>query len=88
MSFLFSGLFFLLFSHGAMGKGVFLFLLHNLNLVFHEAWHFIFMLLNFGRIPLILGGSLWQLAISLILCIAFFRERDRAGFFFCGSVVF
>jgi hypothetical protein len=84
MSLLFSGLFFLLFSHGAMGKGVFLFLLHNVNLVFHEAGHFILMLLNFGRIPVILGGSLGQLAIPLIVCIAFFRERDRAGFAFAG----
>jgi hypothetical protein len=84
MSLLFSGLFFLLFLHGAMGKGIFLFLLHNVNLVFHEAGHFILMLLNFGRIPVILGGSLGQLAIPLIVCIAFFRERDRAGFAFAG----
>lgn len=84
LSLLFSGLFFLLFSHGPMGKGIFLFLLHNVNLVFHEAGHFVLALLNFGRIPVILGGTLGQLTIPLIVCIAFFRERDRAGFAFAG----
>ncbi len=84
LSLLFSGLFFLLFLDGAMGDGIFLFLLHNVNLVFHEAGHFILTLLNFGRIPVILGGSLGQLAIPLIVCIAFFQERDRAGFAFAG----
>ncbi len=84
LSLVFSGLFFLLYSYGAMGKSVFLFLLHNVNLVFHEAGHFILALLHFGRIPVILGGSLGQLVIPLIVCIAFFRERDRAGFAFAG----
>ncbi len=84
LSLIFSGLFFLLYSYGAMGKNIFLYLLHNINLVFHEAGHFILALLQFGRIPVILGGSLGQLAIPLIVCIAFFRERDRAGFAFAG----
>jgi hypothetical protein len=84
LSLVFFGLFYLLYSHGPMGEGIFLFLLHNVNLVFHEAGHFILALLNFGRIPVILGGSLGQLAIPLIVCVTFFREKDRAGFAFAG----
>ena len=84
LSFIFVSLSYQLYSYGPMGNGVFLFLLHNINLVFHEAGHFILMGLNFGRIPVILGGTFGQLAIPLVVAIGFFRERDRNGFAFAG----
>ncbi|MBC8286604.1 MAG: hypothetical protein H8E42_03925 [Nitrospinae bacterium] len=53
-------------------------LVHNVNLVFHEAGHILFGL--FGNDTLmILGGSLNQLLIPFIVFISFFYKRDRAG---------
>jgi hypothetical protein len=53
-------------------------LIHNVNLVFHEAGHILFGL--FGNNTLmVLGGSLNQLLIPLIAFAAFFCKRDRAG---------
>lgn len=53
-------------------------LVHNVNLVFHEAGHILFGL--FGNNTLmVLGGSLNQLLIPFIVFAAFFYKRDRAG---------
>jgi hypothetical protein len=53
-------------------------LIHNVNLVFHEAGHVLFGL--FGNNTLmVLGGSLNQLLIPFIAFSAFFYKRDRAG---------
>ena len=43
--------------------------LHNVDLAFHEAGHLIFM--PFGRFMSILGGSLFQILVPLILTMAF-----------------
>lgn len=44
------------------------------NLVFHEAGHMIFS--PFGRFMTVLGGSLFQILIPLIIAGAFVRERQ------------
>lgn len=51
--------------------------LHLPNLAFHEAGHVIFGL--FGRFMTVLGGSLLQLAVPLIVAGAFLRKGDRFG---------
>jgi hypothetical protein len=62
---------------------------HSVNLVFHEAGHVLFAI--FGNQTLtILGGSLNQLLIPLIVLITFFYKRDTAGavfalFWFFGN---
>jgi len=43
--------------------------MHNINLVFHEAGHIIFE--PFGEFMAVLGGSLMQLIIPLIICVGF-----------------
>jgi len=48
--------------------------LHGVNLVFHEAGH-VFMM-PFGRFMHVLGGTLAQLAIPLIVTVAFIVKRD------------
>jgi hypothetical protein len=63
--------------------------IHSINLVFHEAGHVLFAI--FGNQTLtILGGSLNQLLIPLIILITFFYKRDTAGtgfalFWFFGN---
>ena len=53
-------------------------LIHNVNLVFHEAGHVLFG--SFGNNTLmVLGGSLNQLLIPFITFAAFYYKRDRAG---------
>lgn len=60
------------------GWSLFTGLIHNVNLVFHEAGHVLFGL--FGNNTLmVLGGSLNQLLIPFIAYAAFFYKRDRAG---------
>lgn len=60
------------------GWSLFTGLVHNVNLAFHEAGHILFGL--FGNDTLtILGGSLNQLLIPLIVLAGFFHKRDRAG---------
>ena len=50
--------------------------MHNINLVFHEAGHVIFRLL--GNFMAILGGSLLQLLVPLIVILVFiFKHRDN-----------
>ncbi|MBT5795343.1 MAG: hypothetical protein HOI10_10820 [Deltaproteobacteria bacterium] len=63
--------------------------IHSVNLVFHEAGHVLFAI--FGNQTLtILGGSLNQLLIPLIVVITFFYKKDTAGtgfalFWFFGN---
>lgn len=50
--------------------------MHNINLVFHEAGHVIFRLL--GNFMAILGGSLLQLIVPLLVILTFiFKHRDN-----------
>jgi hypothetical protein len=67
MVFVFWGLDFVLmdFHSDEIGRSWF----HNVNLVFHEAGHVIFR--PFGRTMMILGGSLFQVLLPLILMFAF-----------------
>lgn len=52
--------------------------MHNVNLVFHEAGHWIFR--PFGRFMTILGGTLGQLLMPLIVIIALIRQNhDNFG---------
>jgi hypothetical protein len=52
--------------------------MHNVDLVFHEAGHFIFRPL--GDFMMVLGGSLMQLLIPLVVALAFFlKNRDNFG---------
>ncbi|MEX2130127.1 MAG: hypothetical protein WD772_01465 [Pseudohongiellaceae bacterium] len=52
--------------------------LHNVNLVFHEAGHFIF--IPAGRFMTILGGSLFQVLVPLFICAAFLvANKDGFG---------
>jgi hypothetical protein len=51
--------------------------LHRVDLVFHEAGHVIF--LPFGDFLHILGGSLGQLLMPLIVTLAFLRQGDPFG---------
>ncbi|NKB33599.1 MAG: hypothetical protein GKR91_10930 [Pseudomonadales bacterium] len=51
---------------------------HNVDLIFHEAGHMIFM--PFGRIMSIMGGSLFQILVPLILMFAFLiKNKDSFG---------
>ena len=59
------------------GSSGILYLLHNVNLVFHEFGHPAFSF--FGRTMTILGGTLGQLLIPAIVIVAFFRQRDTLG---------
>jgi hypothetical protein len=53
-------------------------LMHNVDLVFHEAGHVVFR--PFGRFMTILGGSLAQLLMPLIVMVAFVTtNRDNFG---------
>ncbi len=52
--------------------------IHSVNLVFHEAGHILFAIFG-NRTLTILGGSLNQLLIPLIVLITFFYKRDTAG---------
>ena len=50
---------------------------HNVDLIFHEAGHVLFM--PFGRYISILGGSLFQILVPLILMFAFLL-KNKDGF--------
>ena len=60
-------------------KGYEPYILYSVDLVFHEAGHFIFIF--FGEFMNFLGGSMMQLLVPLIVVNHFFREQDRIGFF-------
>jgi hypothetical protein len=49
--------------------------LHNINLAFHEFGHVLFG--PFGRFMGILGGSLFQVMMPLIVMVAFIRQGDN-----------
>lgn len=52
--------------------------MHNINLVFHEAGHVIFR--PFGRFMTILGGSLLQLLVPVVVMVAFiWKNHDNFG---------
>ncbi|MBI4383462.1 MAG: hypothetical protein HY579_05440 [Nitrospinae bacterium] len=62
-------------------RSVVLFLVHNVNLVFHEAGHWIFGI--FGNETLtVFGGSLNQVLVPLAAALSFWWRRDAAGFAF------
>ena len=51
---------------------------HNVDLIFHEAGHMLFM--PFGRTMTILGGSLFQILMPLVLMFAFLiKNKDGFG---------
>ena len=52
-------------------------LLHSVNLVFHEAGHVLFS--PFGQFLKVLGGTLGQLIVPAIVIGAFLRQRDCFG---------
>lgn len=56
--------------------------LHLPNLVFHEAGHVLFMF--FGRFMTVLGGSLFQFLVPLILAFAFLKQRNVFGAVVCA----
>lgn len=52
--------------------------MHNINLVFHEAGHVFFRLL--GDFMTVLGGSLFQMIMPLVVIAAFvFKNQDNFG---------
>ena len=51
--------------------------IHNINLVFHEAGHWIFRPL--GDTMRVFGGSLMQCLMPLVVMIQFLRQRDNFG---------
>ncbi|MCZ0932049.1 MAG: hypothetical protein OXJ52_02735 [Oligoflexia bacterium] len=57
--------------------------LHNINLIFHEAGHILFMVFG-NRFLTVLGGSLMQCLIPLIVMIYFLRKRKN----FSASIMF
>ena len=63
------------FAAAPMGVGVADSVLHLPNLIFHEAGHVILGI--FGRFVGVLGGSLFQFALPLIIAGAFLRQGDR-----------
>jgi hypothetical protein len=56
-------------------------MLHLPNLVFHEAGHVLFT--PFGRFLTVLGGSLFQCLVPVIVAVAFLRQGDRFGAAIC-----
>lgn len=73
---------YLLATKGLLGSdSTILYLTHNVNLVFHEAGHWIFGIFG-NEILGILGGSLNQVLIPAMVAIAFLLKRDAVGFAF------
>jgi hypothetical protein len=57
-------------------------ILHLPNLVFHEAGHVLFSL--FGRFMTVLGGSLLQFLVPIVLAVAFLRQKTPFGAIVCA----
>ena len=57
-------------------------ILHLPNLVFHEAGHVLFSV--FGRFMTVLGGSLLQFLVPLVLAVAFLRQKTPFGAIVCA----
>lgn len=64
-----------------MGSSLVLFMVHNVNLVFHEAGHWIFGVFG-SETLMILGGSLNQVLIPLVVAASFWARREAVGFAF------
>jgi hypothetical protein len=69
------------FARVPMGVAVMDTILHSPNLVFHEAGHVL--LGVFGRFIGVLGGSLSQFALPLMLAGVFLKQRDQFGAVVC-----
>jgi hypothetical protein len=69
------------FARVPMGVAVMESVLHLPNLVFHEAGHVL--LGVFGQFMGVLGGSLFQFALPLILAGVFLKQRDQFGAAVC-----
>jgi hypothetical protein len=69
------------FARAPMGALAMESVLHLPNLVFHEAGHVI--LGVFGRFMSVLGGSLFQLIVPVVLAAAFIRQREWFGAAVC-----
>lgn len=69
------------FARAPMGAGVMDSVLHLPNLVFHEAGHVL--LSPFGRFMTVLGGSLFQVLVPIVLAVAFLRQHDSFGAAVC-----
>jgi len=83
MSALFAVLVYLIAANGVFvsaDTSLVLYFLHETNLVFHEAGHVIFGI--FGETIGILGGSLGQILIPMIVAGHFWARRDAPGFAF------
>ena len=65
------------FARAPMGVAAADSMLHLPNLIFHEAGHIV--LGVFGRFIGALGGSLFQVAVPLVIAAAFLRQRDPFG---------
>ncbi|GJL79981.1 MAG: hypothetical protein NPINA01_29700 [Nitrospinaceae bacterium] len=73
---------YLLASKNVMGSdSTILYFVHNVNLVFHEAGHWIFGVFG-NRILAIFGGSLNQVLVPAMVAAAFWAKRDAVGFAF------
>jgi hypothetical protein len=70
------------FASAPMGVAAMDSVLHLPNLVFHEAGHVIFGL--FGRFIGVLGGSLLQLGVPIVLAVTFWRQANRFGAAVCA----
>lgn len=70
------------FARLPMGAGVMDSVLHLPNLVFHEAGHVLFS--PFGRFLTVLGGSLSQMLVPVVLGAALFRGGDAFGASVCA----
>jgi hypothetical protein len=60
------------------GWSFFFEMIHNVNLAFHEAGHILFGIIGNDTL-MILGGSLNQILIPLIVFLSFFHQRDQTG---------
>lgn len=69
------------FARGPMGTGAMDSMLHLPNLVFHEAGHVLFS--PFGRFLTVLGGSLLQVIVPLVLAGALLKQHDTFGAAVC-----
>jgi hypothetical protein len=69
------------FARAPMGVTAAQSMLHLPNLVFHEAGHVL--LGFFGRFIGVLGGSLFQFAVPLVLAVAFLKQHNPFGAVVC-----
>jgi hypothetical protein len=69
------------FARVPMGAAAMQSMLHMPNLVFHEAGHVLFAF--FGRFLGVLGGSLFQFALPIVLAGAFLKQHDPFGAVVC-----